>query len=307
MRNKNIIHCVVVAILLFLLLFATRAFVLWNNYKNYKEVENAVLQHDYYHQNIAFGMENASRNYQDYSYVSVNSLIINLATYCFYVEGVDITVEDIEEFLSSEYDENEQLKVLNPPQKIGDYLEWYWTGGDEATREYLSWLFRYQLDHKDVYGADDLLEIDEKSLCKMIDEFNSCPDQDIYLDFDKWQERHFGKTQNEKIEIVVDKSYLSDFVVQDGETKISCILTFKNTSNEDITFSVKAHFTDDFESGLVSDEYVIGICDDTEEDVITIKAGEIIEYKEISFYSKNNGCETKNDRLLPDLTIEEVN
>lgn len=115
----------------------------------------------------------------------------------------------------------------------------------------------------------------------------------------------FGDSKKGNVEIVEDKSYLSDFVVQDGETKINCVLTFKNTSDKDISFSVKAHFTDDFESGLVSDEYVIGICEDTGDDVITIKAGETIEYKAIAFTSKNNGCENKNDRLLPELTIEE--
>ncbi|WP_022758729.1 hypothetical protein [Butyrivibrio fibrisolvens] len=115
----------------------------------------------------------------------------------------------------------------------------------------------------------------------------------------------FGDYEQGNVEIVEANSYLSDFVVQDGETKINCVLTFKNTSDKDITFSVKAHFTDDYESGLVSDEYVIGICDDTDEDVITIKAGETIEYKGISFSSKNNGCENKNERLLPELTIEE--
>lgn len=115
-----------------------------------------------------------------------------------------------------------------------------------------------------------------------------------------------GNSQKGSVEIVEDNSYFSDFVVQDGETKINCVITFKNTSDKDITFLVKAHFTDDFESGLVSDEYVIGICEDTGEEFITIKAGETIEYKGVAFCSKNNGSEIKSDRLLPDLTIEEI-
>lgn len=302
MKKRTIIF-----ILLFVALVVLCAYkgisVLENNKRN-NEVDTDILEKEYWYQSVAFGME-PSRCYQDFSHVSINMLYINLAAYYYCDDNADVTVEQIEDYLYSEYDENGKLKVLNQPLNISNYIDWYWSGGDEASREYISWLFRYQQDHKDVYGVGELTEIDEKELCNMIDEFNSCPDQDIYLDFDKWQERHFGKTQNEKIEIVVDKSYLSDFVVQDGETKINCVLTFKNTSDKDITFSVKAHFTDDYESGLVSDEYVIGICDDTDEDVITIKAGETIEYKGISFSSKNNGCENKNDRLLPELTIEE--
>ena len=53
----------------------------------------------------------------------------------------------------------------------------------------------------------------------------------------------FGNSQKGSVEIIEDKSYLSDFVVQDGETRINCVLTFKNNSDKDITFSVKAHFT----------------------------------------------------------------
>ena len=41
----------------------------------------------------------------------------------------------------------------------------------------------------------------------------------------------FGNSQKGNVEIVEDTSYLSDFVVQDGETKINCVLTFKNTSD----------------------------------------------------------------------------
>lgn len=40
----------------------------------------------------------------------------------------------------------------------------------------------------------------------------------------------FGNSQKGSVEIVEDKSYLSDFEVQDGETRINCVLTFKNTS-----------------------------------------------------------------------------
>lgn len=46
----------------------------------------------------------------------------------------------------------------------------------------------------------------------------------------------FGDSEKGNVEIVEADSYLSDFVVQDGETKINCVLTFKNTSDKDIKF-----------------------------------------------------------------------
>ena len=116
----------------------------------------------------------------------------------------------------------------------------------------------------------------------------------------------YSSTKEEIIEINLSKSYFSGFEISEGNTQIKCILTIENHSDKDVTISIKAHFTDDFKSGLVSDEYVIGKFDDTGKEYITIKAGEIIEYQEISFYSKNNGCDMKNDRLLPNLIIEEI-
>lgn len=116
----------------------------------------------------------------------------------------------------------------------------------------------------------------------------------------------FKSTQEGNVEIITSKSYLSGFEISEGNTQIKCVLTIENHSDEDVTISIKAHFTDDYKSGLVSDEDVIGKFDDTGEELIIIKAGETVEYKEISFFSKNNGCDTKNDRLLPSLSIEEI-
>jgi hypothetical protein len=192
MKNKHINNWFV-AVIVALLLISVGFAVLWKSYKNHIEVEKAIVEHEYYHQNIAFGMENASRKYQDFSYVSINRLNIKLAAYYFEVENADITVDDIKDYLSSEYGEEGQLKVLNPSQKIAEYLEWYWhEGGAEATVEYGSWLKRYKIDHEDIYGNDEIFDMNENLLCMMIADFNSCSDQDIYMDFEKWDERHLG-------------------------------------------------------------------------------------------------------------------
>lgn len=101
------------------------------------------------------------------------------------------------------------------------------------------------------------------------------------------------------------ESYFSDFTVVDGETCITCTLTLENKSKKDVSVSVKAHFTEDYKSGLVSDEYVTGKWSESGEETITIKAGETLSLANINFYSKNNGCEEKSDRLLPELTVVE--
>lgn len=160
------------------------------DYQSKKETQQLYLENKYWHEGVAFGMNNPSTSYQDFSHVSVNGLIIRLASYSYNIDNVDITVGDIKEFLSSEYDEQGKPRVLDPPQKIAEYFDWYWNGGGyEAADEYRSWLLRYHLYYKDQYGGDELNKMDEDSLYKMIDDFNSCPDKDIYMDAYKFNEK----------------------------------------------------------------------------------------------------------------------
>lgn len=114
------------------------------------------------------------------------------------------------------------------------------------------------------------------------------------------------KNNNKKIAVIDSKSNLKSFEITNGETRIMCELTLENKTDKDMTISVKAHFTDDYKSGLVSDEYIVGEWDETGEKSITIKAGETVKYAGISFYSTNNGCDTMSSRLLPDLIIDEI-
>ena len=107
-----------------------------------------------------------------------------------------------------------------------------------------------------------------------------------------------------KVEVVKNESWFSDFEIQNGETLIYCELTLKNNSNAPTTFSVKGVFDKDYESGLVSDKVVTGYFEDSGETSITLGPQEKVSNKRIVFKSKNNGCEIKQDRELPELRIE---
>ena len=109
-----------------------------------------------------------------------------------------------------------------------------------------------------------------------------------------------------RIEISDKDSWFSDFEIVDGETRIQCALSVKNNSKEDITFSVNAIFDQDFESGLVSDKTVTGTWDNSGLADITLKAGQELTGEKITFTSKNNGCNTKQDRNLPKLEVREL-
>lgn len=172
-----------------IILSAIGSITLWSNWKkNRDERMQAYLEYKYKRQSVAFtiGLEN---DYKDFSYVSVSSLKIILAAYKNSDENVELTVEDIKEYLSSEYDEKGKLKVLYPPQEIDDFIDWYWAGGDEIYSEYLLGLTRYNIDHEDIYGNVEFSDMDEILLDKMIEEFNSCSDKDVYMDLEKWIEK----------------------------------------------------------------------------------------------------------------------
>lgn len=186
---KKTYICIIAIATMLVLLSALGGIILWSDWKkNHDERKRAYLEYKYERQSVAFtiGLETS---YKDFSYVSVNSLIILLAAYKNTDGKIELTIEDIEEYLSSEYDEKGRVKALYPPREIDDYIDWYWSGGDEIYREYLLGLTRYNMDHEDIYGNDEFSDMDEGLLNKMIEEFNSCPDKDVYMDLEKWIEK----------------------------------------------------------------------------------------------------------------------
>lgn len=148
-------------------------------YDQYKEQLNKKLETLYSHETYALGMEQYDC-YKDFSYVNVNRLILNLAAYKYFNEGVEISVEDVKEFLDSEYDENGELYVLNPPENIAKYIEWFWNGGDVLMVKYRYYLSNYQNDNLEKYSSKSPEELDEELLCELIEEFENCPNREEY-------------------------------------------------------------------------------------------------------------------------------
>ena len=116
---------------------------------------------------------------------------------------------------------------------------------------------------------------------------------------------YFTVKKEPEIEIIKDKSYFNDFEIVDGVTCIKCTITIRNNSDEDKIIGVSAKFDEDYESGLVSEEFIAGKWQPSGEEQLTVPANFTYENYEIYFYSQNNGCETKESRLLPELSILE--
>ncbi len=138
------------------------------------------LQIKYEQSNFALGM-NAYNCYKDFSNVDVNDLIISLAAYKHFEKDVEISVEDVKEFLSSEYDKKGKPYVLNPPDNIAKYIDWYiFLGGHLLRGKYFIYLSRFQDDNKEKYSFESLYILDEKLLYELIEDFENCPDRKSY-------------------------------------------------------------------------------------------------------------------------------
>lgn len=151
-------------------------------FDQYTEQLNSELETLYSHETYALGMDQYDC-YKDFSYVNVNRLILNLAAYKYFNEGVEISVEDVKEFIDSKYDENGELYVLNPPENIADYIEWYWNGGDVLTVKYRYYLANYQNDNVEKYSSKSAEELDEELLWELIEDFENCPDKEEYENY----------------------------------------------------------------------------------------------------------------------------
>ena len=175
-KKKLLLICSSIVLTIMLLILAS---AIINKDRQKKDEEfNAELARLYKHETFALGMDTYDC-YKDFSYVDVQILIIKLAAYKRYDNEVEITVEDVKEFLSSEYDENGNLYVLNPPENIAKYIDWYWSGGDSLARTYMLYLLHFRNDNTEKYTTF-LTDLDEEMLYELIDEFENCSNKEEY-------------------------------------------------------------------------------------------------------------------------------
>lgn len=145
-----------------------------------KEKQQAKIEHLYSRQNFAFDM-GVDTYYKSSSEVHKKFLIECLAAYEEDTQAYgSISVDDVLNYLSSEYNKNGELAVLNTPTNIQEYIKWYWEGGENFTQDYAMWLYNYQLDHLDKYGDGLVTLMPEEKIYEIIDDFKNCPDKNKY-------------------------------------------------------------------------------------------------------------------------------
>jgi hypothetical protein len=179
-KRKTKKFCAIMASLLVIAIFAV--FIGYKEWQKIEEQYNTKLKWAYQNETRAFAMDR-SDCYKDYSYVDVNSLIINLASYKHFKNEVDISVEDVKEYLSSEYDDNGEPYVLNPPENIAKYIRWFSYGGSSLTGRYFIYLCNFQDDNIEKYSRKGLTILDEDLLYELIEDFENCPNREDYENY----------------------------------------------------------------------------------------------------------------------------
>ncbi|MBD5477752.1 MAG: hypothetical protein HDR14_00435, partial [Lachnospiraceae bacterium] len=106
--------------------------------------------------------------YVGYDAIRENEMYVSLVAYNKWnrehgVEAEELTLADIEEYLSSEYNEDGSLRIQSGYENIRAYVEWYYQiGGDEVIEEYWSELERLLI----IFGRENpkITDNDAKSM-----------------------------------------------------------------------------------------------------------------------------------------------
>ena len=145
MKNKKILRVIII----FLCLIVMSGTIFFcNEQRRIKEerAKQGILAIDYREQNRAFprvaGRPIKEEYYVGYDAIDEPQLYVCLSAYnewirLNYKEESELTLEDIEKYLSSEYNEDGSLRIQKGYENIRAYVDWYYEeGGGQAITEY---------------------------------------------------------------------------------------------------------------------------------------------------------------------------
>ena len=171
MKKKKVITAII--LILVLSCIAGIVFARIERRKKQEEtLEKILIAREYRRQNGTF--PRTSGHYADeafyvgYDAIRENEMYVSLVAYNKWnrehgVEAEELTLADIEEYLSSEYNEDGSLRIQSGYENIRAYVEWYYQiGGDEVIEEYWSELERLLI----IFGRENpkITDNDAKSM-----------------------------------------------------------------------------------------------------------------------------------------------
>ncbi len=109
--------------------------------------------------------------------------------------------------------------------------------------------------------------------------------------------------KNDDIKIE-EKSFFSNFKIEDGKVYVYCMLYIDNLTGEEKSIQLKATLENDVENGLLKEALIDGYSIDETTQYFQLQKGE--NCLEVVFIGEHAGGEQKYDRKLPDIEIIEV-
>ncbi len=110
--------------------------------------------------------------------------------------------------------------------------------------------------------------------------------------------------QAKDIKLNEEKSYFSDFKIENDKVYIYCTLFIENKSDTEKVISLNASFEKDVENGLLKEALVSGYSLDESTQEFQLKKGE--NQLDVVFIGEHAGADKKHNRLLPDIEITEI-
>lgn len=104
----------------------------------------------------------------------------------------------------------------------------------------------------------------------------------------------------QRVLLVQEESFFSDYEIQGGSVVLTYYLTFYNPYSSEVKVNVYGDFSKDVETGLLKDSELIGFYDG--EEIIVLSSGETSIY--VTFIGDYDGVPQKFNRNLPDIDVK---
>ena len=114
----------------------------------------------------------------------------------------------------------------------------------------------------------------------------------------------FSSCEQNDVRLNEDKSFFSDFKIENDKVYLYCTLFVENLSETERTVILKASFEADVKNGLLKEALTVGYSFAEGAEEFRLQKGE--NQIDVVFIGEHAGGDQKHDRRLPDIMIEEL-
>ena len=118
---------------------------------------------------------------------------------------------------------------------------------------------------------------------------------------------HFFSDNEDKVIILQEKSYLSEYEVINDEVHIYCVVSLYNQGNSAANVKLIGDFSQEVKGGLLVESELEAHFTDLSADYVTIESETSMDYVNIEFVGKYAGTSQMSSRNLPAIRILNVN